>query len=403
MKILFLLTQDLGSPSGLGRYFPLAKELARLGHQVTIAALHPDYDALDKKEFRMDDVLVNYVAPMHVKKVGSHKEYYSFLKLMVVIFRATWKLTSFALKSNADLIHIGKPHPMNSIAGLMAKFFKHPVVFLDCDDDETGSNRFSGKWQRYVMSIFERNVPKWVDLVTSNTYGTIERMRQMGVPTNRLYYIPNGVEHRRFVLTSTNEIDVLRGKLNLGVGPVVAYIGSISLVNHPIQLLLKAFTLVKQQHEDAILLIVGGGEDLETVQSLCQEMAIEKSTRVIGRVPPDQVVRYYQIATVMVDPVFDDRASRGRAPLKMFESWATGVPFVSARVGDRALLAGDPPAAVLVEPGSDSKLAAALNRVIENAKLRDELRNLGFHRVKEFYWERIAERCQEIYQLPKDK
>ena len=29
MKIVFLLTQDLNSPSGLGRYAPLAQELAR--------------------------------------------------------------------------------------------------------------------------------------------------------------------------------------------------------------------------------------------------------------------------------------------------------------------------------------------------------------------------------------
>jgi len=32
MKITFLLTQSLEDSSGLGRYFPLTKELARLGH-----------------------------------------------------------------------------------------------------------------------------------------------------------------------------------------------------------------------------------------------------------------------------------------------------------------------------------------------------------------------------------
>jgi len=34
MRILFLLTQDLESPSGLGRYLPLAKELGKLGNTV---------------------------------------------------------------------------------------------------------------------------------------------------------------------------------------------------------------------------------------------------------------------------------------------------------------------------------------------------------------------------------
>ena len=50
MRIHFLLTQDLESPSGLGRYFPMARELVRLGHQVTISALHSDYANLKHKD-----------------------------------------------------------------------------------------------------------------------------------------------------------------------------------------------------------------------------------------------------------------------------------------------------------------------------------------------------------------
>ena len=40
MKIAFMLTQSLDSPSGLGRYGPLARELARMGHAVEVFALH---------------------------------------------------------------------------------------------------------------------------------------------------------------------------------------------------------------------------------------------------------------------------------------------------------------------------------------------------------------------------
>ena len=46
MKITFFLTQDIESPSGLGRFFPLAKELSRLDHQVKIICLHSNYFSL---------------------------------------------------------------------------------------------------------------------------------------------------------------------------------------------------------------------------------------------------------------------------------------------------------------------------------------------------------------------
>jgi hypothetical protein len=45
-KITFLLTQDLESPSGLGRYWPMARYLAALGHQVKIGALHSNFNSL---------------------------------------------------------------------------------------------------------------------------------------------------------------------------------------------------------------------------------------------------------------------------------------------------------------------------------------------------------------------
>ncbi len=76
-----------------------------------------------------------------------------------------------------------------------------------------------------------------------------------------------------------------------------------------------------------------------------------------GRVKPDEMNVYYRLADVSVDPVNDTLADRGRCPLKIFESWQMGVPVVTSDVGDRKILAGDPPAATLAQPGSEEDLA----------------------------------------------
>jgi hypothetical protein len=49
MRITFLYTTSLECPCGLGRGWPLVKELARRGHAVTVLALPPDYGALRKR------------------------------------------------------------------------------------------------------------------------------------------------------------------------------------------------------------------------------------------------------------------------------------------------------------------------------------------------------------------
>ena len=121
MRIAYVLTQDLESPSGLGRYFPLARQLVRRGHQVHISAIHPDFQALKTHQVILDGVEVNYVAPMHVRKQGNLKYYYGTLALLAVTMRATWGLSLDTFRSGADIIHVGKPHPMNGVAGLVGR------------------------------------------------------------------------------------------------------------------------------------------------------------------------------------------------------------------------------------------------------------------------------------------
>ncbi|MCB9005748.1 MAG: glycosyl transferase family 1, partial [Ardenticatenaceae bacterium] len=86
MRILFLLTQSLESPGGAGRFFPLAKELVRLEHQVMMVALHHDFARLAKgdRAFVRDGVQVKYVAQMHVHKADNRKMYYGPLRLLWV-------------------------------------------------------------------------------------------------------------------------------------------------------------------------------------------------------------------------------------------------------------------------------------------------------------------------------
>ena len=75
-EILLLLTQDLKSPSGLGRYFPIAKYLVKAGFSVTIAALHPNYKSLTENQFIQDGVKVHYVSQMHVFKDENQTSYF---------------------------------------------------------------------------------------------------------------------------------------------------------------------------------------------------------------------------------------------------------------------------------------------------------------------------------------
>jgi glycosyltransferase involved in cell wall biosynthesis len=397
MKVLFLLTQDLESPSGLGRYFPLAREMALLGHQVTIAALHPDYQSLKIHRFDVEGVHVWYVAPMHVRKHGNVKSYYAATKLLFIATRATVQLSRAVLSTPADIVHIGKPHPMNSLAGLIAKLLGRQV-YLDCDDSETGSGHFSSRWQKTGVEFFEKKMPFWVDFITTHTYFNRDRIVGSGVSPERVFYLSNGVDRARFLPPASETLQELRNRLGLNGKKVVLFLGSLSRPSHPVDLLLEAFKQVYQLEPLARLLLVGGGDDYDHIVIDVQQMGLSDIVLLAGRVSPDQVGIYYHLADVSVDPVHDDNAARGRSPLKLFESWACDVPFVSADVGDRRMLLGSPPAGLLAQPGDPVSLAAAILQVLRDPVFAEILRQRGQEQVQQYSWDKIARELESIYQ-----
>ena len=134
MRILYLLTQSLDYPSGVGRYWPLAREMARLGHEVEVAVLHPAFGAVRERISFQDGVHVRHTGPMHVRQVGDERLYYGPLGLGWAVARGTVGLLLPALLARADVIHVCKPHPMNGLAGLAGRWFRGRKLFVDCDD-----------------------------------------------------------------------------------------------------------------------------------------------------------------------------------------------------------------------------------------------------------------------------
>lgn len=397
MKILFLLTQDLESPTGVGRYQPLAKYLAQCGHQVTIAALHANFSNLANRRFFVDNVQVNYVAQMQVLKQNNQKIYFPLYKLIYHVVKATLELTRVALSTPVDVIHIGKPHPMNSIAGLLARQFKKVSLFLDYDDYEAASGHFKNQWQKKIVQLFEDWVPHRVDQVTTINEFLKKRLVQHGIPEKKITLLPNGVDPDRFPPAQLEDVENLRKQLRLQNKKIVAFIGSLSVPSHPVDLLLDAYQCVNKEMAGTALLIVGGGEEIQNLQHKASDIGIAECTTFTGRVKPTEINFYYRLADVVIEPVHDDLSARGRVPLKMFESWLTGTPFITSDVGDRKQFLGEPPAGLLVQPGDARHLADGILKVLQDEEFANTLRETGLLRVQAYNWKNLASTTEKVY------
>jgi glycosyltransferase involved in cell wall biosynthesis len=288
---------------------------------------------------------------------------------------------------------------MNSIAGILANSIRRKRLFLDCDDHESASSHYSGAWQKNLVSFFEDKVPLHTDHITTHNSYLQERLLALGVPADKITYIPNGVDLHRFTpKPDEDRINKLRTDLGLQGKQVIAFIGSLSLLSHPVNILVEAFQIIHRKNPNTRLLIVGGGDAYGQIVKQVAEKSLEDVVRFCGRIPSMDVPVYYRLADVVVDPVYNDDTARSRVPLKLFESWISEVPFVSGDVGDRRLLLGTPPAGILAGPGDSSSLAACILQVLENPQTAADLKQRGLERAQNYTWSHLASKLEAVYQ-----
>jgi glycosyltransferase involved in cell wall biosynthesis len=397
MRITFLLTQSLGDPSGLGRYYPLAKELVKLGHKVSVLALHPDLASVSQRRLEVNGVQVHYVGPMHVRKVGNQKTYFSTSGLLRVALGSSLRMSWEALLSETDVIHVGKPHPINGLAAVGAKLLRGRDLYLDCDDYEAESNRFSGRWQKAVVALWEDKLPRLAKGMTVNTRFTQGRYVALGFPAERIVYVPNGVDRERFGRVDPRQVQDLRQRLGLDDKRLVAYVGSMSLVNHPVNLLLDAFGAVWRQCSDAVLVLVGGGEDYDALRRRATELGLGEAVLFVGKVRSEEVPLYLAMSDVSVEPVYDDLTARARSPLKILESLAVGTPVVSGDVGDRREMLDDGKAGLLVKPGDSDALAEGILALLQDRERAQAMREAALQVRERTYWDVLVKDFVKVY------
>jgi glycosyltransferase involved in cell wall biosynthesis len=399
LRILFLLTQSLTDPSGLGRYWPLARQMTKLGYQVEIAALHPAYHTLRQRDFVREGVKISYVAQMHVRQEGNRQLYFNTPQLFLVTALATLALTRAALRSHADVIHIAKAQPMNGFAGWLGARLHRQHLYLDYDDDEAASNRFSSEWQRRVVKWCEDRLPQAVRGVTVNTSYLRERCLGLGVPASKIFLVPNGFDPDRFPTPASNEIESIRARWGLTGKQVVLYLGSLNLANHPILLLLDAFELVHRRIPSALLFLAGGGEAYDRIVQEIEVRGLQDAVIMAGRIESQAVAGIYAASHLVVDPVLDDNIARARSPLKIVESLAMGIPVVTGDVGDRAAMLEYGRAGILVKPGSADALAGGIISALSDRTCYNSMVERAQALSEQFRWDHLVHEFVKVYAI----
>ncbi len=179
------------------------------------------------------------------------------------------------------------------------------------------------------------------------------------IPTEKILVIYNGLDLEKFQLRSTEPYE----RLILAVGRLVEKKGFSYLI--------KACQLLKRRSIAFRCEIIGYGELQKSLIDLISILDLKAEVRVIGALPQDELVAYYQRATVFCLPtVIASNDDRDVLPNVVKEAMAVGVPVVTTSIPAMEELVESQRTGFLVPPMNIQELADALERLLNDGELR---------------------------------
>jgi len=161
---------------------------------------------------------------------------------------------------------------------------------------------------------------------------------------------------------------------------------------------IKAVKTITETYPDIRLTIAGSGYQKEYLQDMVKNMGLEQHINFAGRLKPDEVVKLYQQADIMLNPTTVDNM-----PNSVLEAMACGVPVISTNVGGVPFIVEDYKTAILVKPGDYKMMADKVIELFEDKGLYQKLIKNGLEEVRQYSWENVKEQWISLYKVLKRK
>ena len=299
-----------------------------------------------------------------------------------------------------DLIHAHSP-VLNALPALWVRLSRRlPVVYemraswedaaVDHGTTDEGSARY--RFSRALESF----ALKRADQVTTICEGLRRDIAARGIAADKITVIPNAVDVASFRFGVPPDA-ALQQRLGLQGATVIGFAGSF-YGYEGLHLLVEAVRLMRPRHTKLRLLLVGGGPQEAALKAQVAKNGLQDTVIFTGRVPHDEVQRYYELIDVLAYPRLPSRLTELVTPLKPLEAMAQGRVFVASNVGGHRELVRHGQTGYLCPAGDAAALEQGLETALAQQDQWPQLRQRARRFVEqERTWASSVGRYAEVY------
>lgn len=324
-----------------------------------------------------------------------------FLREAAVVKLLRQRILQLLQQEQFEVVHAHSPALCGLAASQACRSRNVPFVYeIRAFWEEGGKGRGSTAWEALRYSLTRRlelHVARNADAVVGIADHILQDLRARGIPTGKLFHVPNGVDAASFAPQPRDL--VLARQLNLEGSLVFGFIGSLYHYEG-VSWLVQAVMALRRSGVPCKLLIIGEGEDTPEIKRTIRELGAAEFVLAPGRVPHSDVHRYYSVMDIMVYPRRRSRLTETVTPLKPLEAMALAKPVLASEVGGIRELVQPEQTGLLFAPENIEDFCRQARRLVSDQHLRRTLGDQARDAVlKERDWKTLATRYQKVYEF----
>ncbi len=242
----------------------------------------------------------------------------------------------------------------------------------------------------YARFMIGRALAKAERVVAVSHHSSADIRKLFPNHAGRIEVIHNGIDPHFFRHPGEDELLRAKGRFHIDY-PFILFVGNLkphkNLTN-----LLKAFALLRGRRERGLKLVIAGGERDKSAQisEAIDRLSLGAEIRFLGYVNKEELCCLYHLAELFAFPSLYE--GFGLPPL---EAMACGTPVLASNLSSLPEVLGD--AALMVNPHQVEKIAEAMQQLMENKPLREELIRRGAQQAKRYSWEEAARKYLVLF------
>jgi len=371
-----ILNPKLGDAAGLGHYtYQLIKHLLEID-EANQYFLYFNYKVREKdiKKFSRPNVTIRHFP-------------FSYYKKFLPIAYSEMLASAYFTHDNLDVLHVP--------GGRVPMTYRKKLVVTSYD---LAMKKFPEMFSQKSLMKFKLKPPafkKADTVIATSESAKKDLISEFDVQDNKINVVYNAFDEKFFKEASISEIERVKEKYGIE-GEYILFMNTIKPLNN-LSRLIEAFSklrlILKGKKPNSKYKLVLAGKNgwlADEIKQTSKDFGLKNEVLFPGYIEPEDLNGMFSGADVFVSvPVYEEFGS------SVLEAMACGVPVICSDVPSHLEITGN--AAIHVSPYDIESMKSCILKVLDDERLREDLKAKGIEQAKRFHWKKTAEETLKIY------